>query len=276
MTAVINKLMRILSLKGCGGPDRDCPKTIEKPVVFVTHMEHHSNHTSWFETTADVVQLEPGDDMLVDLDDLKSKLEIYKDREFKIGTFTACSNVTGVKTPYHQMAKLMHEYGGVVFIDFAASAPYMEMNMHPEDPMEKLDAIFARWAGSAYQRFIGVVASGRDKEPDYIRSIAGGRVWLAEAAQERGLVDDIGSIDQALEAAAEMAGLEAYRVDYVTPQPSRAAQLLQRFAIGALGVDGDLREHSFARRLARLMEELEGISEPQATVLCAHCMIDLP
>ncbi len=36
----------------------------------------------------------------------------------------------------------MHEYGGLVFIDFAASAPYMEMNMHPEDPMEKLDAIF--------------------------------------------------------------------------------------------------------------------------------------
>jgi selenocysteine lyase/cysteine desulfurase len=40
------------------------------------------------------------------------------------------------------MAKLMHEYGGLVFIDFAASAPYLEMNMHPEDPMEKLDAIF--------------------------------------------------------------------------------------------------------------------------------------
>lgn len=142
MTAVINKLMRILSLKGCGGHDKSCPKTIERPVVFLTHMEHHSNHTSWFETTADVVQLEPGEDMLVDLNDLKKKLEIYKDREFKIGTFTACSNVTGVKTPYHQMAKLMHEYGGLVFIDFAASAPYMEINMHPEDPMEKLDAIF--------------------------------------------------------------------------------------------------------------------------------------
>ena len=58
MTAVINKLMRILSLKGCGGHDKKCPKTIERPVVFLTHMEHHSNHTSWFETTADVVQLE--------------------------------------------------------------------------------------------------------------------------------------------------------------------------------------------------------------------------
>lgn len=142
MTAVINKLMRILSLKGCGGGDRDCVKKSDRPVVFLTHMEHHSNHTSWFETTAEVIMIEPDKDLKVDLDDLRAKLEQYKDRKFKIGSFTACSNVTGVKTPYYQMAKLMHEYGGVVFIDFAANAPYMDINMHPGDTMEKLDAIF--------------------------------------------------------------------------------------------------------------------------------------
>ncbi len=142
MTAVINKLMRILSLKGCGGKDGDCVKKGDKPVVFLTHMEHHSNHTSWFETTAEVVMIEPDRDLLVDLEDLRKKLELYQDRKFKIGSFTACSNVTGVKTPYHQMAKLMHEFGGLVFIDFAASAPYMKIDMHPPDPMEKLDAIF--------------------------------------------------------------------------------------------------------------------------------------
>lgn len=142
MTAVINKLMRILSLKGCGGAEDICVKTADRPVVFITHMEHHSNHTSWFETVADVVMIEPDEEMRVDLDDLKAKLEQYRDRKFKIGSFTACSNVTGVKTPYYQMARLMHEYGGLVFIDFAASAPYMEIDMHPSDPMEKLDAIF--------------------------------------------------------------------------------------------------------------------------------------
>lgn len=142
MTAVINKLQRILSLKGCGGSDRECPKNTSKPVVFVTHMEHHSNHTSWFETIAEVVQLEPDKDLLVDLDDLRTKLEKYKDREFKIGSFTACSNVTGIKTPIHEMAKLMHEYGGLIFVDYAAGAPYMKIDMNPSDPREKLDAIF--------------------------------------------------------------------------------------------------------------------------------------
>ncbi len=141
MTAVVNKLQRILSLKGCGGRN-DCVKKEKRPVVFVSHMEHHSNHTSWFETVAEVVMLTPDKDLLVDPEDLRRKLELYKDREFKIGSFTACSNVTGVRTPYHTLARIMHEYGGLCFIDFAASAPYEKIDMNPEDPMEKLDAIY--------------------------------------------------------------------------------------------------------------------------------------
>ncbi len=143
MTGVINKLQRILGLKV--NPDLFDMETIpenEKPVVFVTHMEHHSNHTSWYETIADVVILQPGPDLLVDLDELRRKLTEYKDRKFKIGAFTAASNVTGVITPYYEMAKIMHENEGLCFIDFAASAPYAEINMHPEDPLMKLDAVF--------------------------------------------------------------------------------------------------------------------------------------
>ncbi len=143
MTAAIVKFQRILGLKSCGLiSDHDCLNTIEKPVVFVTHMEHHSNHTSWYETIADVVQIAPDENLLIDLNSLRSLLEEYKDRKVKIGSFTACSNVTGVMTPYHEMAKIMHEYGGLCFVDFAASAPYVEINMHPEDPLMKCDAIF--------------------------------------------------------------------------------------------------------------------------------------
>jgi selenocysteine lyase/cysteine desulfurase len=133
MTAVVNKLQRIMGLKKCEG---------EKPVVFLSHMEHHSNHTSWYETHTDVVLLEPDKNLLIDLDELRRQLEKYKDRECKIGAFTACSNVTGIETPYHEMAKIMHEYDGLCFIDFAASAPYVNIDMHPTDPMMKLDAIY--------------------------------------------------------------------------------------------------------------------------------------
>jgi selenocysteine lyase/cysteine desulfurase len=142
MTDTINKFQRILGLKYCGRlTHSQCLRDREKPVVFITHMEHHSNHTSWYETNADVVIVEPNPDLTINLDNLRKSLELFKERPFKIGSFTACSNVTGVRTPFHQMAKIMHEYGGVCFIDFAASAPYDEINMHPADPMEKLDAV---------------------------------------------------------------------------------------------------------------------------------------
>lgn len=105
-------------------------------------MEHHSNHTSWLETNADVVVLEPDDDLLVDPDKLRKEIQKYKNRILKIGSFSACSNVTGVRVPYQELARIMHENGGFCFVDFAASAPYDEIDMHPEDPMESLDAVF--------------------------------------------------------------------------------------------------------------------------------------
>ncbi len=143
MTTVVNKLQRILGLKGCGRLiNKNCLRDREKPVVFITHMEHHSNHTSWYETIADIVLIEPGKNLLVDPENLRLQLEKFRDRVFKIGAFTACSNVTGIMTPYHQLARIMHEYGGVCFVDFAASAPYVDIDMHPDDPLEKLDAIY--------------------------------------------------------------------------------------------------------------------------------------
>ncbi len=143
MTGAIVKFQRILGLKTCGEiSHRTCLKEADRPVIFVTHMEHHSNQTTWYETSADVVVIEPGKDMLVDLNRLEDTLKKYKDRKRKIGSFTACSNVTGIRTPYHKMARMMHEHGGLAFIDFAASAPYDEINLHPQDPFEKIDGMF--------------------------------------------------------------------------------------------------------------------------------------
>jgi selenocysteine lyase/cysteine desulfurase len=44
--------------------------------------------------------------------------------------------------PYYELARIMHEHNGYAFIDFAASAPYVDIDMHPEDKLEQLDAIF--------------------------------------------------------------------------------------------------------------------------------------
>ncbi len=143
MTGAVLKLQRILGFKIPENLKNFCkiPEDL-RPVVFVTHMEHHSNQTSWLETIADVVVISPDEMGLVDSRHLESLLRNYQHRKIKIAAVSACSNVTGIQTPYHQIARIMHEHHGLCFVDFAASAPYVEINMHPRNKLEKLDAIY--------------------------------------------------------------------------------------------------------------------------------------
>ncbi len=143
MTGPVNKFIRILGLR-VPEPLSDYFNLPDefKPVVFVTHIEHHSNQTTWEETLADVVVIPPGKDGTVNPEHLETELKKYESRKLKIGSFSACSNVTGIRTPYHTLAKIMHQHGGLCFIDFACNAPYEKINMHPADHEERLDAIF--------------------------------------------------------------------------------------------------------------------------------------
>jgi selenocysteine lyase/cysteine desulfurase len=143
MTGVVNKFQRILGLKIPENlKDFITVPAEKKPIVFISHMEHHSNQTSWLETIADVEIIPSCEKGLFCLDNLALLLEKYADRTIKIASITSCSNVTGLKTPFHEAAKLMHQHHGVCFVDFACSGPYVEIDMHPEDPEAYLDAIF--------------------------------------------------------------------------------------------------------------------------------------
>lgn len=79
-----------------------------------------------------------------------------------------------------------------------------------------------------YQRFIGRVAAARHKTPQEIDAIARGRVWSGEQARERGLVDQLGGLSEAITAAATAAKLGSnYRVLYVEKELSA----WERFAL---------------------------------------------
>lgn len=143
MTGAVNKFQRILGLKI---PEHlkdfiQIPDA-ERPIVFISHMEHHSNQTSWLETIAKVEVIPSDKNGFLCIESLKRLLKKYHETPIKIASITACSNVTGVKTDYQQVAKLMHQHNGWCFVDFACSAPYVDINMHPNDPDAYLDAIF--------------------------------------------------------------------------------------------------------------------------------------
>lgn len=144
MTGVVNKLQRMLGLRFHESfKDLIHLKDADRPVVFVTHMEHHSNQTSWFETLAEVVVVPPDETGLVSPDHFHNYLQKYKDRKVKIAAITSCSNVTGIFTPYMDIAQIMHEADGLCFVDFACSAPYIPINMHESDEEGRyLDAIY--------------------------------------------------------------------------------------------------------------------------------------
>jgi protease-4 len=79
-----------------------------------------------------------------------------------------------------------------------------------------------------YERFISRVAAARHKTPQEVDAIARGRVWSGEQAKERGLVDQIGGLSDAVAAAATAANLGAnYRVNYVEKELST----WERFAV---------------------------------------------
>ncbi|WP_410512725.1 aminotransferase class V-fold PLP-dependent enzyme [Paenibacillus sp. BR2-3] len=142
-TGAINKLQRVLGLKKPEWlREQGMMPQENRPVIFISHMEHHSNILPWQESIGDMVMIPPGKDGNVDPEQLEALLKLYRHRRWKIGSFTACSNVTGIRTPYHKLAAVMHKHGGYCFVDFAASAPYTAINMHPPSPLEKLDAIF--------------------------------------------------------------------------------------------------------------------------------------
>ncbi|HEY8364543.1 MAG TPA: aminotransferase class V-fold PLP-dependent enzyme, partial [Haloplasmataceae bacterium] len=106
----------------------------------ISPYEHHSNYLIWKESFADVVEICLSESGEFDYEDLENKLKFYHDR-VKIGSFSAASNITGIKTDVYRVAKLMHQHKGLVFFDFACSAPYVEINMN-KDEESYFDALF--------------------------------------------------------------------------------------------------------------------------------------
>ncbi len=142
MTGAVNKMQRMLGLRipeslGSKG------KKERRPVVLITHMEHHSNQITWEECDVDLIIVpfvaETG---LPDLEELEKMAKKYAaERPLVIGSFTAGSNVTGILTPIHEMAEIIHRHGGICFADYAAAAPYVAIDMHPKEEGAYFDGI---------------------------------------------------------------------------------------------------------------------------------------
>ncbi len=148
-TGAIDRMISILGIRIPADLDdrfdliRHIP-VADRPVVFVGPYEHHSNELPWRESIADVIEIVEDADGHIDLDDLERALVAYADRPLKIGSFSAASNVTGIISDTTAISTLLHRHGALSFWDFAAAAPYVEVEMRSPDThgLDYKDAIF--------------------------------------------------------------------------------------------------------------------------------------
>jgi selenocysteine lyase/cysteine desulfurase len=112
--------------------------------VFIGPYEHHSNEISWRQGLAEVVEVELTADGAVNLDHLQQLLRLpaYRNRQ-RIGSFSAASNVSGMVSPVSEIARLLHRHDAIACFDYAASAPYVKIDMNPPgQPDASIDAVF--------------------------------------------------------------------------------------------------------------------------------------
>jgi selenocysteine lyase/cysteine desulfurase len=216
-TGAIDKLVGCLNLRIPADLDaayhlREHIPPYERPVVFIGPYEHHSNELPWRESIADVVEIPEDADGRIDLAALERALRDHVDRPLKIGSFSAASNVTGILSDTRSISVLLHTYSALSFWDFAAAAPYIDIEMSPKRPGEDAELDYKDAIFLSPHKFIGgpgtpgVLIARRALFRNSVPSVPGGgtveyvnpleHVYLRdiERREEGGTPDIVGSI----------------------------------------------------------------------------------
>ncbi|WP_299592433.1 aminotransferase class V-fold PLP-dependent enzyme [uncultured Microbulbifer sp.] len=178
-TAAVNRLVDCLGLRAdcyarLGGTPGDIPEE-KRPVVFIGPYEHHSNDLPWRESIAEVVTIPQNDTGGVDLQALQAALDKYAARPLKIGSFSAASNVTGIRTDVEAVTRLLHQNNALSFWDYAAAAPYVAIDVQGTDSLSGKDALFI-----SPHKFVGgpgtpgILIVRRDLLPEGQPAVTGG------------------------------------------------------------------------------------------------------
>jgi len=121
-TSAINKIIDLLGI-------RRADDAADKPVVFIGPYEHHSNELPWREIDVDLVVIQTTPEGTIDLESLTLQLSHYHARSMKIGSFSSASNVTGLLTDVQAITEILHNGNALSFWDYAAAAPYLQIDM---------------------------------------------------------------------------------------------------------------------------------------------------
>ncbi|MDF0603533.1 aminotransferase class V-fold PLP-dependent enzyme [Psychromarinibacter sp. C21-152] len=137
-TAGLNRLVSLLGV----------PEAVargERVVVLIGPYEHHSNILPWRESGAEVIEIEEAATGGVNLSHLESVLAGLRDgpADLLVGSFSAASNVTGIKVDVDAVTRMLRRYGAVALWDYGCAAPYTEMDMRAGTDAQKDAIVFS-------------------------------------------------------------------------------------------------------------------------------------
>ncbi|MDR1855370.1 MAG: signal peptide peptidase SppA [Azoarcus sp.] len=186
-------------------------------------------------------------------------------------TLTGSIGIFGLLPEFSQpLAKLGLNVDGVATAPLAAA-------LDPRRPLAPEAAdILQLSIEDGYRRFLDVVAKARNMKPEEVDAIARGRVWSGEEASKRGLVDRLGGLDSALDAAASRAKLKNYTVVWPKPEVAPMRQLLRQF-FAFDDEPGVLAPSQASRVVDRLVADLKRLTlwnDPRH--IYAHCLCEAP
>ncbi|MDX1619445.1 MAG: aminotransferase class V-fold PLP-dependent enzyme [Nitriliruptorales bacterium] len=206
-TGAVDRLITVLNLRVPADLDArygltEAIPADERPVVLIGPYEHHSNELPWRESIADVVAIPEDPDGHIDQAALESALQQFADRPLVIGSFSAASNVTGILSDTHGISDLLHRYGALSFWDFAAAAPYVDIDMGTKAAAEGDQT---RLGGGAYKDAIfisahkliggpgtpGILVARRELFTNSVPSVPGGGTVAYVNPDEHRYLDDI-------------------------------------------------------------------------------------
>jgi protease IV len=133
---------------------------------------------------------------------------------------------------------------------------------------------------NTYQQFLSLVARGRNMTPATVDQIAQGRVWAGTTALDLGLVDAIGGLNEAIDSAASLAGVDEFEVIYLEKQLTPRERLISELLRGSNEVAADLLDTGFGsdlrlsliRQLRADIDDLLKMSrEPGIYLQCLVC-----
>ncbi len=133
-----------------------------------------------------------------------------------------------------------------------------------------------------YERFINLVATERNMTPEAVDEIAQGRVWIGTQALELGLVDELGTLEDAVASAATLAELEDYDTKYVVRELSEQELMWQKFLASGTSIISSFNIEPKRSAIQDILSQVDAdltqftqLNDPMASyALCMDCKID--